>query len=118
MARTQRGVTLTGAIMGMIVLALAGLFAAKLVPAYLEFFAVQKILKSMEAAGDTKGTVKEIRISFDKRNSIEDVKAMRGDDLEITKEGGEAVVTATWSTKTPIIGNFSACLDFTVSTAK
>ena len=40
----QRGITLTGALMGMIVLALAGLFAAKLLPAYLDYFAVQKII--------------------------------------------------------------------------
>jgi hypothetical protein len=118
MTRTQRGVTLTGAIVGMIVLALGGLFAAKLVPSYLEFFAVQKILKSMEAGGDLKGNVKEIRASFDKRNSIEGVKAMRGDELEITKEGGEAVVTASWSIKVPVVGNFSACVDFTTTTAK
>jgi hypothetical protein len=114
----QRGITLTGAIMGMIVLALGGLFAAKLVPSYIEFFAVQKILKAMESQGDIKGTVKEIRNSFDRRNSIENVQAMRGDDLEITKEGGETVVTATWSVKVPVISNFSACLDFSVTTAK
>jgi type II secretory pathway pseudopilin PulG len=114
----QRGITLTGAIMGMIVLALVGLFAAKLVPSYVEYFAVQKILKAMESQGDIKGTVKEIRNSFDRRNSIENVQAMRGDDLEITKEGGETVVTATWSVKVPIVSNFSACLDFSVTTAK
>ena len=43
---------------------------------------------------------------------------MRGEDLEITKEGGEAVVTANWSVKVPIVANFSACLDFSVTTAK
>jgi hypothetical protein len=118
MSRTQRGISLTGALIGMIVLAFAGLFAAKLLPSYLEYFAVQKILKSMESAGDIKGSVKDIRLSFDKRNTIEGVKAMRGEDLEITKEGGEAVVTASWSAKVPVIGNFSACLDFTATTAK
>ncbi len=114
----QRGISLSGALVGMIVLALAGLFAAKLLPSYLDYFAVQKIFKAMEQGGDTKGSVKEIRNSFDRRNSIENVQSMRGDDLEITKEGGEAVVTANWSVKIPIVANFSACLDFTVTTAK
>ncbi|HEX4944738.1 MAG TPA: DUF4845 domain-containing protein [Usitatibacteraceae bacterium] len=118
MTRTQRGFTLSGALMGMVVLALAALFAAKLLPSYIEYYAVQKILKAMETTGDTKGTVQDIRRSFDRRNAIEDVKSVVGDDLDITKEGGEAVVTATWSTKVPIIGNFSACLDFSVTTAK
>jgi hypothetical protein len=43
---------------------------------------------------------------------------VKGDDLEITKEGGETVVTANWSVKIPMVSNASACLDFTVTTAK
>ena len=116
--RKQRGITLMGAMMGMIVLAFIALFAAKLLPAYIEFFSVKKILASMESQGDTKGTVRDIRLSFDKRNQIEGVKEVKGDDLEITKEGGDAVVTAMWSVKIPMIYNFSACLDFVATTAK
>ena len=118
MISRQRGITLTNALIGMILLALIGLFAAKLTPAYIEYFAVQKILKTMEAQGDTKGSVTEIRNSFARRNVIENVQAVAPNDLEITKDGGEVVVTAAWSVKVPIIANFSACLDFTVSTAK
>jgi hypothetical protein len=118
MTKSQRGFTLTGALMGMIVLAAVGLFAAKLLPAYLEYFSVKKILAAMDQNGETHGTVVQIRDAYDRRNAIEDVKSVLGPDLDITKEGGEAVVTATWSTKVPIIGNFNACLDFTVTTAK
>ncbi|EFK96297.1 transmembrane protein [sediment metagenome] len=118
MVRKQLGVTLSGAIVWMVILALGGLFAAKLMPSYMEYFAVKKILAAMEESGETKGTVRDIRNAFDRRNTIEDVKAIRGDDLEITKEAGEAVVTAIWATKIPVAGNFSACLDFTVTTAK
>jgi hypothetical protein len=117
-ARTERGITLTGAILGMIVIAFTGLFAAKLLPSYLEYFAVKKMLSAMEANGETKGTVRDIRVAYARRNTIEDVKSVQPDDLEITKEGGEAIVTASWSTRVPIIANFNACLDFTATTAK
>ena len=116
--RSERGVSLMGLI---VVLAVGGFFAlmaAKLLPAYLEFFAVKKMLASMEQTGDLKGSVRDIRASFDRRNAIEDVKSVRGDDLEVTKQGGETVVTATWSVKVPLVYNASACLDFTVTTAK
>ncbi len=116
--RTERGITLTGALVGMIVLGLGGLVAAKMLPAYLEFFAVKKMFAAMEASGETKGNVRDIRVAFARRNTIEDVKAISPEDLEITKEGGEAVITASWSTKVPIAGNVNACLDFTVTTAK
>lgn len=118
MKRTQRGITLTGAIAGMAVLAFVGLFAAKLMPSYLEYFAVQKILRAMDTTGELKGSVAEIRRSFDKRNAVEQVQAVGGGDLEISKEGGEVVVSATWSAKVPMIYNFSACLDFHVTSAK
>jgi uncharacterized protein DUF4845 len=116
--RKQRGITLMGAIGGIVVLAFVGLFMAKMLPSYLEYYAVKKIFATMEAAGDTKGSVRDIRLSFDRRNTIEGVKEVKGDDLEVTKEGGEAVVTAAWSVKIPMIYNFSACLDFVATTAK
>jgi len=116
--RKQRGISLMGAIIGMMFLAGVALFAAKLLPSYIDFFAVKKILATMEQAGDTKGSVRDIRLAFDRRNSIEGVRDVKGDDLEITKEGGEAVVTASWSVRVPIVSNFNACLDFTATTAK
>ena len=114
----QRGVSLTGLIITLAVLGVGGVLGAKLMPAYIEYFAVKKMLASMEQAGDLKGSVREIRRAFDTRNAIEDVKAIKGEDLEVTKEAGETVVTAAWSVKVPMINNVAACLDFTVTTAK
>ena len=118
MRNKQRGISLKGAIVWMAILGFLGVMAAKLLPAYVEYFAVKKMFKAMEENGDLKGTVREIRLSFDKRNAIEDVKNVRPDDLEVTKEGGEAVVTASWSVRVPLVSNVSACLDFTATTAK
>ena len=106
------------AIFWMAILGFLGVMGMKLMPSYIEFFTVKKMLKAMEEQGDLKGTVRDIRMAFDKRNAIEDVKNVRPDDLEITKEGGEAVVTANWSVRVPLVYNISACLDFTATTAK
>ncbi len=114
----QRGISLTGTIVTLAVLGFLGVMAAKLLPSYIDYFAVKKILAAMEQNGETKGTVREIRGAFERRNAIEDVKALRGEDLEIGKEGGETVVTAAWSVRIPLVGNASACLDFVVTTEK
>ncbi len=116
--RKQSGISLMNLIVGLGVLGFLGVMAAKLMPAYVEYFAVKKMFAAMEQAGDLKGSVRDIRYSFEKRNAIEDVKSVRGDDLEVTKEGGEAVVTANWSVRIPMVSNVNACLDFTVTTAK
>ena len=54
----------------------------------------------------------------DIEGAIEDVKSVKSEDLEITKEGGETVISVSWSTKVPLVGNAAACLDFSVTTAK
>ena len=118
MRSKQQGISLKGAIFWMAILGFLGVMGAKLMPAYIEYFTVKKMLKSMEEQGDLKGTVRDIRNAFDKRNAIEDVKNVRPDDLEITKEGGEAVVSVNWSVRVPLVSNISACLDFTATTAK
>jgi hypothetical protein len=61
--------------------------------------------------------VSDIRRSFQRRNAIEDVQGVSQDDLEISKENGETVVSASWSVKVPLISNASACLDFYATTA-
>jgi Tfp pilus assembly protein PilE len=118
MKKQQHGMSLMNLVVGLAVLGFLGVMAAKLMPSYIEYFSVKKIFATMDQAGDLKGTVKEIRKSFETRNAIEDVKSVRADELEITKEGGETVVTANWSVKVPLVANISACIDFNVTTAK
>ena len=116
--RKQRGITLSGTIFWLAILGFLGIMAAKLMPAYIEYFSVKKILAQLEAQGVTKGSVRDIRFGYEKLNAIEDVKSVRGDDLEITKAGGEAIISANWSVKVPLVYNISACLDFAVTTEK
>lgn len=115
--RRQRGLGLMQVIVWGLAIAFIGLAMAKLLPAYLDYFSVKKIFATMQQAGDTKGTVRDIRVSFDRRNAIEGVKEIKGDDLEITKESGETVITASWSVRIPMVHNLSACLDFVATTS-
>ena len=116
--RKQFGISLMGLIVGLGVLGFVGVMAAKLLPAYVEYYTVKKLFSAMEQGGDLKGSVRDIRYAFEKRNAIEDVKSVRGDDLEVSKESGETVLTANWAVRVPMVGNLSACLDFMVTTAK
>jgi hypothetical protein len=118
MRSRQQGVSIKGLIFWLATLGFITVIAAKMLPYYNEYYSVKKIFAGMEQAGDLNGSVREIRYAFEKRNAIEDVKSVRGEDLEIVKEGGSAVVTAAWSVRVPIAGNVSACIDFMVTTAK
>jgi len=113
----QQGVSLKGLIIVLALLGIGAVTAAKLLPSYLEYFSVKKIFAAMSQNGETRGTIPEVRKAYDIRNAIEDVKSVQSQDLEITREGGDTVVTANWSVKVPIVANISACIDFNVTTA-
>jgi len=116
--RRQRGIGLVQLIVTLAIVGFVGVMVAKCMPSYLEFFSVKKMFAAMEQTGETKGTVREIRQAYERRNNIEDVKSVKPEDIEITKEGGETVLTASWSARVPLVYNISACLDFVVTTAK
>jgi hypothetical protein len=116
--RHERGVSLTGLIVWLAVLGFLGVMGAKILPSYIEYFGVKKIFAAMEQGGDLKGSVRDIRLAYDRRNTIEDIKSVQGSDLEVTKVGGETVVSANWTVRVPLVANASACLDFAVTTAK
>lgn len=117
MQKKQRGVTFIGMLFIAAAVIFVSIVAVKLIPPYIEYFTIKKILVSMRNAGELKNSSpKELRASFDRRATVDNITAIKADELEITKEGEEAVITASYSQKVPIMGNVSACLDFSTST--
>ena len=114
----QRGLSLIGLLMVSALIVVVALIGFKLLPAYIEYFAVKKVLAAMVHSGDTKGTVAEIKKAFDRRSLIDDIHSLKGEDLDVTKEGGTVVVSANYSVKVPLVANVSACIDFSTSTGE
>ena len=100
-----------------VVAALVMFLGLKLVPVYIDYFTVKKIISSMAYSEEVKtGTVAEIRRSFDRRATVDYQKSVTADDLEITKEGNETVVTAAWQQKIPLFTGYTLVVDFSTST--
>ncbi|MDO9065354.1 MAG: DUF4845 domain-containing protein [Sulfuricella sp.] len=116
--KKQQGATVVG------MLFIAGLvgsgliLAAKLVPAYVEFMSVKKILNAMAASGDLKTlSPKELQNSFFKRANIDNVSSVKPEDITIAREGNQSSVTVEYSVKVPVVANISACMDFSASSS-
>jgi hypothetical protein len=117
MRNRQQGITLTGLIVGAVVLIFAAVLAMKLVPSYIEFFAVKKALAGI--AVDTRGrssSVADIRRLFENRSSVDDINSVKSSDLEISKEGNDYVVAASWRREVPLFAGIGLYIDFAVST--
>lgn len=93
------------------------LIGVKLVPAYIEFFSIKKVLGAIEKdPGFASMSAAEIRKSFERRATIDYITVVNSQDLDITKENGDNVVSVEYSQKIPLAFNVSACLDFLAST--
>jgi hypothetical protein len=115
--KKQHGMGIYGFIYVLVTLGIAGLIGLKVGPHYLEYYSVKKILASManEEAKNME-SVKEIRNAFSRRATIGYVTAVNSEDLEVTKDGGETVISANWSVKVPLFASASLVLDFSAST--
>lgn len=87
--KQQRGLTFLGLLVVGVLLALAGVVFAQVVPTYIEYLAVQKAVDKA-SAGET---VAEVRSIFDKAATIDDIHSVTDKDLEVSKEGNQVVVS-------------------------
>jgi hypothetical protein len=94
------------------------LLGMKLFPVYSQFYNVKSVIAAMANSEEVKsGTVAEIRKSFDRRATISYIEVITGDDLEVTKEAGETVVTAAWQQRVPLFTGYTLLIDLSASTA-
>jgi Tfp pilus assembly protein PilE len=112
----QRGLSLVGLIIVASIVAFVALVGFKLLPSYIEYFTVQKVLRDLARSPEMRGaSVKDVKIAFEKRAEIDNISSLKADDLEITKEGsGGFTIVASYGVKVPLFANVSACIDFEV----
>ena len=117
--RKQRGVSLGGLLVVSALLIVVALVGFKLLPSYIEYFTVQRIVRDISHAPDMRGaSVADVQRAFDRRAQIDNVNAVKGTDLEIEKQGDRFEITATYSVRVPLFANVSACLDFEAASGK
>jgi hypothetical protein len=109
------GVSLSGLIVVLIVLGALALVVIKVTPAFFEYRAIKEaIVKAKAAAGS--GSVREIQQAFDRNAGINDVTAIAGRDLVITRDGGDTEISFAYEKRVPLAGNVSLLFDFAGTT--
>ena len=111
MRNRQRGVSLMGLLAGGIILIAIALLGMRLAPSYIEFFAIKKSLNAI-ASERSGGSVAEIRKAFDNRATIDDISSVKGSDIEVTKEGGQNVISVTYRKELPMFKGIGIYIDF------
>ena len=109
----QYGLSLIGVLfIGLIVVVLL-LLGAKLVPAVVEYIAIERAVQKIKNEGNTVG---EIRSAFERHATIDDIKSISSKDLDITKEGDKVVISYAYTYNIPLMDNVRLVIDFSGTT--
>ena len=114
MQHRQRGLSLGGLFLGLFALILLALLAMKLIPAYMEYGTAKNAIQAI-ARERASASPQDIRRAFDGRAQIDDITAVKASDLEITKEGGEVVISFAYRKEVPLFMNVGVYMDFAAS---
>ena len=116
MKTQQQGATVVGMLFIAGLIVFVAILALRLVPAYIEYATIQNHLRELAREPDTRNaSVPELISAFDRRAQIDDIKSVIGRDLAIVRDGGEVHLSVEYSSRIPLIGNISACIDFEAS---
>lgn len=112
----QRGLGFPGFMAVAVILAFVGITGLKVIPAYMQDATIQSLFVSIANDPEMqKASLRDIHMSFVKRASVEDVKAISADDIDVEKDGERLVLSASYYVKMPLVGNISLYLDFNPS---
>ena len=108
----QQGLTLIGFVFVAAVIAFVVVVGARMAPAYIEYYSVQKSLqKTLAEAKDPTNAV-DVRRTFERYLATDYIDSVTARDLEITKQGNDITLSCAWTRKLHLVGNVSLFLDF------
>ncbi|MDD5176963.1 MAG: DUF4845 domain-containing protein [Sterolibacterium sp.] len=111
--RRQRGIGLLSLLIGGGLLFFVAVLGIKVFPDVMGYFTVLKNVKATaHDPGMAGASVPQVRSAYLKRTQVEGGTSVSADELEITKEGSEIVISFAYSKKIPLFANVSLMIDF------
>lgn len=111
MRTKQFGISLGGLMVGAAIFIVLAMIGMKMGPSYLEFASIKKAVVAI-AQEKPGATVTEVRKAFDARATIDAISTVSGKDLEVTKDGGELLISVSYRKEIPLAGNVGVYIDF------
>jgi Tfp pilus assembly major pilin PilA len=101
----QQGMTTIGLLLLLFVIAIFALSAVRIIPIYLENFAIKSVLTAVQddqrIDAKSKAAIWE---SLSKRLYINEVRLIKREHVGISRENGQTTVTITYESRRPYIG--------------
>jgi len=109
----QRGMTLIGWLLTLVLIGYFVLLVLRLAPGYLEYLNVAKTLESLHSESTlAEMAPAEIRKIIGKRFDVNDVHSITPKDVKINKERGRMIIGVDYEVRAPMLGNVSLVTHF------
>lgn len=114
MQHRQRGMTMLGILILVVVVGAWVYAGIRMTPKYLEFMRVASTLEKVRDEYDSNPGTTEfmLRKAVERQFDIEMVEVITSKDIEITKSGGLFTMRAAYEDTVPLAGNVSLLLEF------
>jgi hypothetical protein len=115
----QRGLSFGGFLLGAFLLVIGSIMGFRLIPAYIESVTIKNVFNAIAKDAEMqKASEQEIRNAFSKRASIDNITAIKAEAIDISTDGGQLVLSASYSVTVPLVANASLVLAFKPSSAQ
>ena len=111
-ARRQSGLSMVGFLFVVVVALVVAIVGFRVLPAYIEYFSVQRALTQTLFEVDDLNNSAELRRRFQKHVDAGYVESVGGRDIELKKVGNEFVATLEWTRKLHLLSNVSLLIEF------
>jgi len=112
MQKKQKGLTLLGLIFVLFLVVVLALFAMRIIPSFLEFRTAKS---AIEAVSRSAQNAQEARRAFENRATIDDINSVKPQDLEISREGNQLVISFAYRKEVRLVGPVGLYIDYAAS---
>lgn len=110
--QAQRGMSIIGFLFVVAVVIVVALVGFRMVPAYIEWYTIQKALDAAVADAGNDPSLNNIRKAMERKLSADYADAVSAKDVNVVKNGNTITAQVSWQKVLPMVGNVSILIDF------
>lgn len=110
--RTQRGISMIAFLFVAAVCMAVAMIGFRVLPAYVEFYSVQRAMQETLNTMRDVTSVHEFRRAMDARLNVNYVDAIKAADIQLAKQGNVMTATVSWDRKLHMVANAFILLEF------
>ena len=114
----QRGLSIIGFLFVVVVVVVVALVGFRMIPAYIEWYTIQRALEAAVADAGNDPSLANIRKAMERKLSADYADAVSAKDVNVVKNGNTITAQVSWQKILPMVSNVSILIDFDASASR